>query len=380
MKKHYKFSILISVLMVLTMLFTACAPAETPPEPVDEVEEVQEVEEVPEVEEVTEPEEVEEVEEVEEPSTFKAAMLTDLGGLAGGEDVKGFSDLGWDALQMAEADLGIEITLLEATELADLEPNLRKMASEGYDFVVGVGFLFTDAMAVVAPEFPDTHFAIVDSVVDAPNVASLVFAEEEGSFLVGAIAAGMSETGAIGFIGGMEIPLIEKFEAGYVAGARSINPDIRVLSNYAGNFHDVAAGKEIGLTQFNQGADVIFAAAGSVGLGTIEAAAEQGFWAIGVDIDQDGVSPGDVLVSMLKRVEVAVYEAVKASYESTFEGGIYVYDLEAGGVGYSEMRFTRDQVPSELLDQVDALAERIIAGEFVVPTTRAEADTFVLPE
>lgn len=359
MKKLYKMSFLLSVILVLTMLFTACAPAAAPTEPAAPAE----------------------PEAPAEPAAapFKAAMLTDLGGLAGSDDVKGFSDLGWDALQKARDDFGIEITLLEATELADLEPNLRKMASEGYQFVVGVGFLFTDAIAAVAPEFPDTYFAIVDSVVDEPNVASLVFAEEQGSFLVGAIAAGMSETGTIGFIGGMEIPLIEKFEAGYVAGARAINPDIRVLSNYAGNFHDVAAGKEIGLTQFNQGADVIYAAAGSVGLGNIEAAEEQGYWAIGVDIDQDGVAPGHVLVSMLKRVEVAVYESVKSAYEGNFEGGIYVYDLEAGGVGYSEMRFTRDQIPADLLAQVDALAARIIAGEIVVPTLRAEADAFVLP-
>lgn len=350
MKKLYKISFLISVILVFTMLFTACAPAE--------------------------PAEV--VEEAEAP-VFKAAMLTDLGGLAGSDEVKGFSDLGWDALQKARDDFGIEVTLLEAKELADLEPNLRKMASEGYQFVVGVGFLFTDAIAAVAPEFPDTHFAIVDSVVEEPNVASLVFSEEEGSFLVGAIAAGMSETGTIGFIGGMEIPLIEKFEAGYVAGARAINPDIRVLSNYAGNFHDVAAGKEIGLTQFNQGADVIYAAAGSVGLGNIEAAEEQGYWAIGVDIDQDGVAPGHVLVSMLKRVEVAVYEAVKSSYEGNFEGGITVYDLAAGGVGYSDLLYTRDQIPAELLEQVDALAERIKNGEISIPVVRSEADTFVLP-
>lgn len=352
MKKFYKLSILISLMLVFTMLFTACAPTEAPPEPVEEVEE----------------------------RVFKAVMLTDLGGLAGGEEVKGFSDLGWDALLKAEEELGIEITLLEAKELADLEPNLRKMASEGYDFVVGVGFLFTDSMAVVAPEFPDTHFAIVDSVVEAPNVASLVFAEEEGSFLVGVIAAGMSETGKIGFIGGMEIPLIEKFEAGYIAGARAINLDIEVFSGYTGNFMDVVAGKEHGLTQFNMGADVIYAAAGSCGLGNIEAAAEKGYWAIGVDTDQDGVSPGNVLVSMLKRVEVAVYDAVKASYEGTFEGGIHVYDLAANGVGYSELKYTRDMIPDELLEQVDSFAERIIAGEIQVPTTRAEAYEFTLPD
>ncbi len=346
MKTFHKISMLVSLLLAFTLLLSACAPAAPAPA---------------------------------ESTGFKAAMLTDLGGLAASEEVMGFSDLGWVALQKAEADLGIEITLLEAKELADLEPNLVKMAEEGYDFVVGVGFLFTDAMAAVAPRYPDTYFAIVDSVVEEPNVASLVFSEEEGSFLVGAIAAGMSETGVIGFVGGMEIPLIEKFEAGYIAGARTINPDIKILSNYTGNFTDVASGKEASLAQYNQDADVIYAAAGSCGLGTIEAAEENGFWAIGVDTDQDGVSPGHVLTSMLKRVEVAVYDSVKSAYEGDFKSGISVYNLAAGGVGYSEMKYTKDQVPAELLEQVDALAERIKAGEFVVPTTRAEAFEFELP-
>ena len=352
MKKLRKFSLLIAVLLVLSVVFSACAPAAEEPM---------------------------ETEAVEEPA-FRAAMVTDLGGLAGSEEVKGFSDLGWDALLKAEEDFGIEVTLVESKELADLEPNLTKLASEGYDFIVGVGFLFTDAMAAVAPEFPDTDFAIVDSVVDSPNVDSLVFAEEEGSFLVGAIAAGMTDSGTIGFIGGMEIPLIEKFESGYIAGARSVNPDIEILSNYTGNFTDVAAGKEATLTQWQQGADVVYAAAGSCGLGTIEAAKENDFWAIGVDTNQDGVAPGSVLTSMLKRVEVAVYESVQKSYEGTFEGGVHVYDLAADGVGYSPLEYTRDQIPDELLTKVDGFAEMIKNDEITVPTTTDEAYDFTLPQ
>ncbi|MBP6086588.1 MAG: BMP family ABC transporter substrate-binding protein [Pelolinea sp.] len=358
-----KMSVLVSLMLVVAILFSACAPQEAAP-----------VEEAP-----AEEAPAEEAPAAEEAPKFRAAMVTDLGGLAASEDVKGFSDLGWDALKKAEAELGIEITLVESTELAQLEPNLTKLASEGYDFVVGVGYLFTDAMAAVAPRFPDVNFAIVDSVVEAPNVASLIFAEEEGSFLVGAIAAGMSKTGIIGFIGGMEGPLIEKFEAGYIAGARSINPDIKVLSGYTGNFTDVASGKELALTQFRQGADVIYAAAGSCGLGTIEAAKENGFWAIGVDTDQDGVAPGHVLTSMLKHVEVAVYDSLKSAYDGNFKSGVHLYDLAAGGVGYSELKYTRDQIPPELLEKVDALAERIKADEFDVPTTRDEAYKFELP-
>lgn len=354
-----KLYLLLSLVLVATLALTACAPKE----------------EAAPVEEAAAPAE----EVAEEAPTFKVAMLTDLGGLAGSEEVKGFSDLGWDALLKAETDLGVEVTLLEAKELADLEPNLIKMASEGYDVVVGVGFLFTDAMTAVAPQFPDTKFVIVDSVVDEPNVASLVFAEEQGSFLVGALAAGMSKTGTIGFIGGMESPLIEKFEAGYIAGARAVNPDIEVLSGYTGSFTDVAAGKEISLTQYGQSADIIYAAAGSCGLGTIEAAKENGFYAIGVDTNQDAVAPGSVLTSMLKHVEVAVYEAIKSAYEGDFIAGVTTFDLSVGGVGYSPMEFTKDAVPADLITTVDGLAERIINGDFTVPTTVDEAYNFVLP-
>jgi basic membrane protein A len=349
-----KLFFVLSLVLVATLALTACAPKE--------------------------PAAAEEAAPAAEGDTFKVAMLTDLGGLAASEEVKGFSDLGWEAVQRAETELGAEVTLLEAKELADLEPNLIKMASEGYDVVVGVGYLFTDAMTAVAPQYPDTKFIIVDSVVDQPNVASLVFAEEQGSFLVGAIAAGMSQTGTIGFIGGMESALIEKFEAGYIAGARAINPEIKVLSGYTGSFTDVAAGKELTLTQYGQSADIVYAAAGSCGLGTIEAAKDNGFYAIGVDTNQDGIAPGSVLTSMLKHVEVAVFNSIKGAYEGNFVTGITTYDLAAGGVGYSPMEYTKDAIPAELLTTVDALAARIINGEIVVPTTVEEANAFVLPE
>ena len=310
---------------------------------------------------------------------FKAAMVTDLGGLATSPDTKGFSDLCWEALEKAKKDLGIEITLFESKELADLEPNLTKAATEGYDFVVGCGFLFTDAITAVAPKFPNVKFALVDSVVDAPNVQSLVFSEHEGSFLVGAIAAGMSQTGTIGFLGGMEVPLIVKFEMGYWAGARTINPNIKILSGYTGSFSDVAKGKEITLTQFQQGADVVYAAAGACGLGTIEAAKEQGKWAIGVDTDQDGYAKGSVLTSMLKRVEIAVYNSVKSAFDGTFKGGVVVNDLKINAVGYSELRYTKDKIPASLLATVDKLAEMIKSGQIVVPQTKDELAKFVPP-
>jgi len=310
---------------------------------------------------------------------FKAAMVTDLGGLSTSPDTKGFSDLCWDALQKAKTELGIEVTLFESKELADLEPNLTKAATEGYDFVVGCGFLFTDAMQAVAPKFPNVKFALVDSVVEAPNVQNLLFASNEGGFLVGALAAGMSKTGTIGFVGGMEGPLIKNFEVGYVAGAKTLRPDIKILSGYTGSFSDVAKGKEITLTQYNQGADVVYAAAGACGLGTIEAAKEKGFWAIGVDTDQDGYAKGSVLTSMVKHVEVGVYNSLKAAYDGSFKGGTVVSDLKAGGVGMSEMKYTKDKVPAELLAKIDKLAEMIKDGTIKVPGTQEELDKFVPP-
>jgi len=306
-------------------------------------------------------------------------MVTDLGGLSTSPDTMGFSDLCWQALQKGEKDLGIKITLIESKELADIEPNLTKAATEGYNFIVACGFLETDAVKAVAPKFPNVKFALVDSVVDAPNVQNLLFAANEGGFLVGALAAGMSKTGKVGFLGGMEGPLIKNFEVGYLAGAKTMNPAIKTASIYTGSFSDVAKGKEASLTMFKQGADVIYAAAGACGLGTIEAAKENGFWAIGVDTDQDGYAKGSVLTSMVKHVEVGVFNSLKAAYDGTFKGGIVTSDLKAGGVGMSEMKYTKDKVPADLLAKVMKLADMIKAGTIKVPGTQAELDKFVYP-
>jgi basic membrane protein A len=306
---------------------------------------------------------------------FKVALLTDVPS-SFIEGVKNLSDLGHEAMVMAEEDLGIKTTLLEAAKLSDLERNLTKAASEGYDLVVGIGFNFTKPMTIVAPEFPDTKFVIVDGVVEGPNVMSLDFAVEEGSFLVGVLAAGMSETGTIGFITALDIPEMEIYEAGYISGAMSINPDIKVVSGFTQSWFDVSACKELALGQYDQGADVIYTAAGSSSLGTIQAAEEKGFWAIGADIDQDSLSPGNVLTSMVIHVDTVVYDAVKAACEGTFEGGLKVYGLAEGGVGYSELKYTRDLIPEDLLIHLDEIESKYFYGEFTIPTTRDEAYSF----
>lgn len=342
-----KTSLFISILVVLMLAISACAPKAA--------------------------------EEAAGDDLYKVAYLTDLGGLAGSDEMKGFSDLGWDAVLMAEAEgLPIQKTLLEANELADLEPNLIKMAEEGNDLIICGGFLFTDAVNAVAPKYPDTKFAVIDGYAEGPNIQNIVFASNEGSFLVGALAAGMTETGTIAFIGGMEGPLIEAFEAGYIAGARAIDPEIEILSGYTGSFTDVAAGKELALAQYNQGADVNYAAAGSCVFGAIEAAKENGFWAIGVDTDMDSLAPGSVLSSMLKKVDVGTLYTIRDAVNGKFEAGYKNYTVADDTIDYTKNEWVADDVPAELYAAVDALKAKIAAGEIVVPMTVAEAATFTL--
>jgi len=360
------------LLLVGVLVLGACAPAEEPVEVVEDAEPAEVMEEVEEADAGAEA-------DVEEAAPLKIAMVTDLTGLSGSEENKGFNDLAWDGLLQAQEELGAEIILVESREQADYEPNMSKLAEEGYDLIIGVGFLLTDAINAVAERYPDTNFAIIDSVVDQPNVASYVFAENEGSFLVGAIAAGMTETGTIGFVGGMEVPLIQKFEAGYIAGAMSINPDVEILSGYTGTFGDPAKGKELALAQYSKDADVIYGPSGACVFGVIEAAAEEGFFAIGVDNDQDHLAPGNVLTSMLKHVGLASYDAIESVYDGTFAGGLVVLDLAADGVGYSPLTYTRDLIPEELLAEVEVLAAMIRDGSLVVPDTLEALADFTPP-
>ncbi|HUF98560.1 MAG TPA: BMP family ABC transporter substrate-binding protein [Ilumatobacter sp.] len=311
-----------------------------------------------------------------------------------GRGDKSFNDSAAAGLDRAAADLGIDPAESAPTGDDDRVPRLNLFVDEGRDLIVGVGFLWDGAVAAGAAANPDTHFAIVDSVitsfnnatpddetddVELTNVASLVFAANEGSFLVGAAAALTSETGKIGFVGGVDFPLIHEFEAGYIAGAKSVNPDVEILSQYASvppdftGFTDTAKGKEIASQMYADGADVVYHAAGQTGNGVFEAASEAGepgsVWAIGVDSDQyetaaEAVKPY-ILTSMLKRVDVAVYETIKAESEGTFTAGVQVFDLAADGVGYAT---TGDFLSAETIAALEALKAQIIDGTITVPT------------
>ncbi|GAB4283689.1 MAG: BMP family ABC transporter substrate-binding protein [Coriobacteriia bacterium] len=315
----------------------------------------------------------------ETPTTdVKAAMVTDVGGLGD----KSFNDLSYEGLKRAEEELGVEIEVLESKEITDYESNIDQLATAGYSPIFAVGFLMTDTVAKVAPMYPDTNFGGVDEFFDPvpANVVGLNFKEHEGSYLAGVVAGlatlsdfdeKLNEDNVIGFVGGMDVPLIKKFEAGYIAGAKSVNPDVKVISLYAGNFTDQAKGKELGLSLIEQGADVIYAAAGAVGLGTIQACQEQGALFIGVDADQYLTVPGSgdvMLTSMMKRVDNAVYETVKAAVEGTFPGGeIQYFGLAEGGVDLAPFHDFEDAVPQDIKDAVEQAREDIISGAITVP-------------
>ena len=303
---------------------------------------------------------------------LKVGVAFDTGGRGDGT----FNDSAARGADQAKTELGATIDELEATTAEDRTPNLETLTANGDNPIIAVGFAFGEGLATVSAANPDTMYANVDGFfADAPpNVIFLGFAEQEGSFLVGAAAALKSKTGTIGFIGGQEIDLIKKFEAGYTAGAKYINPDIVVKVQYLGAAGDNNAwnspdkAKEIANGWYADGADIIYTAAGGSGAGTIAAAVESNAWAIGVDSDQYLTATPEqqahILTSMLKRVDVAVFETIKAAQAGTLAGGFATYDLKVDGVGYSTSGGYLDDVK----DQLEKIKADIIAGTIVVPT------------
>ncbi len=274
--------------------------------------------------------------------------------------------------------LGVMLRDVEPGNPTSIEPAIRAFAERGYDLIIGVGFAQAPIMEIVAKDYPDINFAIVDGVSQLPNVASLVFKEHEGSYLVGMIAAKESKTGVLGFIGGMDIGLIHRFATGYEEGAKAARPDARVIVNYVGvtdsAWNNPGKGKELALSQIGQGVDVIFTAAGNSGLGVFDAVEQAGRgtdgratrFVIGVDSNQNGVKPGFVLTSMVKRVDNAVYQIISDVVKGQFKGGFHVYGLEVDGVGYAMDNFNRELIRPEVIQQAEQAKQRIIAGEIKV--------------
>jgi basic membrane protein A len=294
----------------------------------------------------------------------------------GGRGDKSFNDAAYAGLARAERDLGVSASFLEPVGTEDREAALRLFAARGLDLVIAVGFIFTSDIDAVAAAYPKVHFACVDyapaSDTIPPNVEGLAFREEEGSFLVGAVAGLMSKTHQVGFVGGMTIPLIRKFEAGYMAGVKKACPECVVHSTYAGStpdaFKDPAKGKALAISEIAQGADLLFHASGATGHGVFEAAKDAQVLAIGVDSDQHDDMPGTVLTSMVKRADVAVFEAIRAAAEGRFEGGMRVFGLREDGVDYVHDGPHGALVPDAVKVEVAKLRAEVIAGRIVVPS------------
>lgn len=298
---------------------------------------------------------------------FRVGLVLD----RGGKDDKSFNASAYEGAMRASKNLGIFVKYVEATDDNSFEPLLRGFAQREFDVIIGIGFSQKEAIGRVAAQFPKSHFAIIDAQVDLPNVRSLLFEEHEGAYLVGAIAALTSKTKTIGFVGGMDIPLIRRFELGYETGAHQVQPTIRVLANYVGitseAWNNPTKGKELALAQYEQGADVIFAAAGASNLGVLDAAEEQKKFAIGCDSNQDGAKPGWVLTSMLKRVDEAVYATIAEAKNGRFLGGVKHFGLVNHGVDYSLDQYNSQVLTESVRHRVEELKAEIIAGKIVVP-------------
>jgi basic membrane protein A len=297
---------------------------------------------------------------------IKPAIIYDLGG----KFDKSFNEAAFNGAEKFKAESGIEYREFEIANDAQREQALRRFAGDGNNPIVMAGFSWAAALEKVAPEYKDTKFAIIDMVVDLPNVKSVVFKEQEGSYLVGVLAGMASKTKTVSFVGGMDIPLIHKFSCGYVGGAKSTGADVKVLEAFTGTtpdaWNDPVKGGEIAKSQIDQGSDVVYHAAGGTGVGVLQAAADAGKLGIGVDSNQNGMQPGKVLTSMLKRVDVAVYDAFKSAKDDTYAFGISNLGLKEDGVGYALDDNNKALITPEMSAAVEKAKADIIAGTIQV--------------
>ncbi|MBS3985325.1 MAG: BMP family ABC transporter substrate-binding protein [Selenomonadales bacterium] len=325
------------------------------------------------------------------PAAFRVGVVLS----TGGRGDNSFNDAAIAGLERAVAELGIEFRYQEPKEVPQMEEFHRLFAQEKMDLIIGVGFLQADAINKVAAEFPNQRWAVVDTVIERPNVKSLVFREHEGSFLAGALAAMLTTSNRVGFVGGMQIPLIARFEKGFMHGVEQVNTlrnrNVAVISNYIGTtgaaFRDPVRGKELALAQIAQGADIIYHASGGSGQGVFEAAAEKGIKAIGVDSNQNWVKPGTIIASMLKRVDVAVFNAIKATKEGNFTAGMSSFGVKEGGIGLTDLaavtdvekaalkndaaqiakiQAMKDAIPADVRQLIADLAQQIADGRITV--------------
>ncbi|MGL4865347.1 MAG: BMP family lipoprotein [Cetobacterium sp.] len=297
---------------------------------------------------------------------LKVGLILAMGGLGD----KSFNDSAYAGLLKAQKDFDIEVKYVEPNSWMEDAYFLEEYSQNGFDLIIATSYTAQDAMEDISTKFPNTKYAIVDTrAKEGANIASLVFDESEGSFLVGAIAAKMSKTGKIGFIGALDIPLINRFKSGYEQGAKYVNPDIEVITTYVGGdapFSDPLKGKEHAYSLANQGIDVIYHASGNTGIGILEGVKEKGIYGIGVDCDQDDIVKGQILTSMLKNVNNAIYKVIEDTVNGEFKGQVYNFGLKENGIGTTDFKYTKEVIGSENIKFVEKLKEDIISGKIKV--------------
>ena len=307
--------------------------------------------------------------EEKESKTLKVGMVADVGGI----NDESFNQSAWEGLQQAKKDFGIEVKVIESKQASEYITNMESLIDEDMDLVIGVGNTMKDDIRTEAENYPDQKFAIIDETYDQipENVTPILFKENEATYLAGLIAGKMTKTNNVGFIGGMQNPVISRFEYGFKSGVKEANKEADVKVQYAGTFGDAAKGKSIANQMYGNNIDIILTAAGGTGLGSMESAKEKGKYAIGVDRDQSNLAPENVLTSALKKVNVGVYDAVKELKNGKLKGGQEkVYGLKEDGVGIPET--TKKLVPQDVLDYVNGMIEKIKSGEIKVPATEEE--------
>ncbi len=296
--------------------------------------------------------------------SFKVVLVTTVGGLGD----QSFNDSAWAGVEKAEAELGVEISLIEPESTADYSSAIVSAVNSGANMVLGFGSAFNDSFIEQVPKFPEVYFGSLNtfSVPAADNYVMGTTADHQGSFLAGALAAMMSESGKIGAVGGQDNVNINRFIKGYEEGAKYINEDIEVVRAYVGAFDDPAGGKEFATQLYNEGADVVFQVASGSGLGVFEAAVEMDKYAIGVDANQDGIQPGYILSSMVKNCDVVAYDIIKSMVDGAFEPGVITFDVSSGGVGLTDFEHTKDIIGEENIATLEEIEKKIASGEIVV--------------
>lgn len=306
-------------------------------------------------------------------SELQVSMVTDVGGV----NDQSFNQSAWEGLQRANAEFGTSVNYMESKQESDYETNIQFLVDEESDVILGIGFLMADAVLDASKNYPDNKFAIVDNSYgeDTPeNVIGITFKEHEVSYLAGYVAGKTTKTNKVGFVGGIDFYLINKFQYGFMAGVKRANPEAEVFVQYAGSFGDAAAGKSIAEQFYNSGADVIYHASGATGNGVIEAAKEKNKWVIGVDRDQSDLAPENVLTSAMKRVDNAVYNLTKEIEAGNWAGGSTVeFGLAEGGVDLAPT--TDRHVPAEIMDEVEEIKNQIITGNIFVPENKEQYES-----